>query len=166
MKIVISDMSQSDVISGRDGALDKKIMENIGDMSQYGIEIISVETKRLDLPSDNKQAVFDRMISERDQIAATNTAEGEREAQKIRNETDKKVAISISDAQAKAATTVAEGEAEYMRILAEAYSDASRSDFYAFIRSLEAAKTSLQGTDKTLILSSDSPIAKIFYNLQ
>jgi membrane protease subunit HflC len=166
MKIVISGMDQTDVISGRDGALDKDIIEKISDMTEYGITIISVETKRLDLPSDNKTAVFDRMISERDQMAATNTAEGEKEAQKTRNETDKEVAISISDAQAKAATIIAEGEAEYMRILAAAYSDQSRSDFYTFIRSLEAAKTSLQGSNKTLILSADSPIAKIFYNLQ
>lgn len=165
MKIVISGMNQSDVISGRDGALDQDIMDKISDMSRYGIEIICVETKRLDLPSDNKTAVYNRMISERDKMAATYTAEGEAEAQKIRNETDKNVAISISNAQAEAAKITAEGEAEYMRILAEAYSDPSRADFYAFIRSLEFAKASLQGSNKTLVLSPDSPIAQIFYNL-
>lgn len=167
MKNVISNLDQDDVISGRDGTLNKKFMEDIGDsMKQYGIELISVETKRLDLPSDNKNAVFARMISERDKMAATYTAEGDSTAQKIQNETDKEVAISISDAKAKAATIIAEGEAEYMRILADAYSDPSRSDFYTFIRSLEAAKTSLQGSDKTLILSPDSPIAQIFYNIE
>lgn len=165
MKIVISDKMQADVISSRNGLLDKDIMAKITDMSQYGIQIISVETKRLDLPSDNKQAVFDRMISERDQMAATFTAEGEAAAQKVHNETDKEVAISISDAQAKAATITAEGEAEYMKTLAAAYSDASRADFYTFIRSLDAAKASLSGSNKTLILSPDSPIAQIFYNI-
>lgn len=166
MKIVISGMEQSEVISGRDGVLDRDIMSKISDLSQYGIEIIAVETKRLDLPSDNKNAVFNRMISERDKMAATYTAEGESEAQKIRNETDKEVAISISNARAQAAAITAEGEAEYMRILAEAYSDPSRADFYAFIRSLEAAKASLKGKDKTLVLSPDSPIAQIFYNFE
>lgn len=166
IKNVISSMSQVDVISGRDGELDKAIMKNIGDiMKQYGIELLSVETKRLDLPSDNKTAVYERMISERDKTAATFTAEGESEAQKIRNETDKQVAISISNAEAKAATIIAEGEAEYMRILANAYDSPSKSEFYTFIRSLEAARASLKGEKKTLILSSDSPIAKIFYNL-
>jgi membrane protease subunit HflC len=106
------------------------------------------------------------MISERDKTAATFTAEGESEAQKIRNETDKQVAISISDAEAKAAAIIAEGEAEYMRILANAYNSPSKSEFYTFIRSLEAAKASLKGEKKTLILSADSPIAKIFYNLE
>jgi membrane protease subunit HflC len=166
MKNVISSLSQNAVISGRDGELDQAFMENIGDsMNNYGIELISVETKHLDLPSDNKEAVYDRMISERAQMAATYTAEGESEAQKIRNTTDKEVAISISNAQTKAAKIVAEGEAEYMRILSDAYSDPKRSEFYAFIRSLEAAKASLTGEEKTLILSKDSPIAQIFYQI-
>lgn len=166
MKNVIGGLSQADVISGRDGTLNNAFMENIGSvMSQYGIELISVETKHLDLPSDNKTAVFDRMISERDQIAATYTAEGAAQAQKIQNETDKEVAISISNAKADAAKITAEGEAEYMRILSAAYSDESRSDFYTFIRALDAAKASLKGDNKTLILSPDSPIAQIFYKV-
>ncbi|MBE5966365.1 MAG: protease modulator HflC [Lachnospiraceae bacterium] len=166
MKNVISSLSQNDVISGRDGELDQAFMDNIGNsMDNYGIELISVETKHLDLPSDNKAAVYDRMISERAQMAATYTAEGESEAQKIRNTTDKEIAISISNAQTKAAKIIAEGEAEYMRILSDAYSNSKRSDFYAFIRSLEAAKASLTGEEKTLILSKDSPIAQIFYQI-
>ncbi len=163
VKSVISSLSQTDIISGRDGTLNNAFMENIGDaMGQYGIELISVETKHLDLPSDNKTAVYERMISERAQIAATYTAEGDAEAQKIQNETDKEVAISISDAETQAAKTIAEGEAEYMHILSEAYSDEKRSDFYTYVRALDAAKASLTGENKTLILSSDSPIAQIF----
>ena len=166
MKNVISSMDQTEVISGRDGELSLEFMKNIGTtMHQYGVELISVETKRLDLPGGNKTAVFDRMISERSQMAATYTAEGESEAQKIHNTTDKEVTISISNAETKAAKIIAEGEAEYMKILSDAYSDPARSEFYTFVRSLEAAKASLSGADKTLILSEDSPIAKIFYQL-
>ena len=166
MKNVISSNTQNEVISGRDGKLNASFMDDIGDtMEQYGIHLITVENKHLDLPSDNKNAVFERMISERAQMAATYTAEGESEAQIIRNTTDKEVDISISNAQTKAARTIAEGEAEYMRVLSNAYSDASRSEFYTFIRALEAARASHSGTDNTLILSEDSPIAQIFYNL-
>lgn len=166
MKSVISSMAQVEVISGRDGSLNQAFMKSIGNtMDQYGIELIAVETKHLDLPSDNKTAVYERMISERAQMAATYTAEGESEAQKIRNTTDKEVAISISNAKTQAAKIVAEGEAEYMRILSEAYSDEERSDFYTFIRALDAAKASLSGSNKTLILSKDSPIAEIFYQI-
>ena len=166
IKNVISSLSQAEVISGRDGTLNNDFMKNIGkSMEQYGIELISVETKHLDLPSDNKNAVFERMISERGQIAATYTAEGEAKAQKIKNETDKQVAISVSNAEAEAAKITAEGEAEYMRILSAAYSNQSKSEFYTFVRSLEAARASLSGDNKTLILSPDSPIAKIFYTI-
>jgi membrane protease subunit HflC len=140
-------------------------MDDIGDsLMEYGIELITVENKHLDLPSDNKNAVYERMISERDQMAATYTAEGESEAQIIRNQTDKEIEISISTAKTQAARIIAEGEAEYMRVLSEAYSDTSKSEFYTFIRSLDAARASLNGEDKTLILSSDSPIAQIFYH--
>ena len=163
IKNVISSMNQNDVISSRKGGLDDKIMENIGDsMEQYGVTIVSVETKRLDLPEENKNAVYERMISERSQIAATYTAEGEAAAQVIRNTTDQEVAIKISNAEAEAAAIEAEGEAEYMRILSEAYGDESRREFYTFIRSLEALETSFAGGNKTIILPSDSPIAKLF----
>lgn len=166
MKNVISSITQNEVISGRDGKLNATFMEDIGDtMEQYGIHLITVENKHLDLPSDNKNAVFERMISERAQMAATYTAEGESEAQMIRNTTDKEIEISISNAQTQAARTIAEGEAEYMRILSNAYSDVSRSEFYTFIRALDAARASLSGSENTLILSEDSPIAQIFYNL-
>jgi membrane protease subunit HflC len=166
MKNVISSLSQADVISGRDGELDNAFMLSIGDnMSQYGIDLISVETKHLDLPGGNKTAVFERMISERAQMAATYTAEGASEAQKIHNTTDREVAINISNAETKASKIIAEGEAIYMKTLADAYSSKKRSDFYSFIRSLQAVKASLSGEDKTLILSKDSPIAEIFNHI-
>ena len=163
-KSVISSMTQEQVISGRSDMLQDAIINNIGtSMEQYGIAILEVETIKLDLPNDNKEAVYERMISERDNIAATHIAQGQAEAQKIRNQTDKEVAIMISEAEKEAEILRAEGEAEYMRILSEAYADESRADFYAYVRSLDAAKEALQGEDKTLILSPESPIAQIFY---
>ncbi|MBQ9136832.1 MAG: protease modulator HflC, partial [Lachnospiraceae bacterium] len=163
-KNVISSMTQEDVISGRDGELSAAVLANIGNsLDQYGIELLAFETKHLDLPSDNKAAVYERMISERDNIAATYTAEGNSEAQMIRNTTDREVTVMLSEAEKQAEILLAEGEAEYMRILSEAYSDPSRTEFYAFVRSLDAIKISMTGSNKTLILSADSPIAQIFY---
>lgn len=163
IKNVISSMNQNDVISSRKGGLEEQIMANIGSsLEQYGIMIVSVETKRLDLPEDNKNAVYERMISERSQMAAAYTAEGEAEAQVIRNTTDMDVAIKVSDAEAEAAQIEAQGEADYMRILAEAYGDDSRREFYSFIRSLEALETSFTGANKTIVLPADSPIAQLF----
>lgn len=163
-KNVISSITQDQVISGRDGELSAAVIANIGDtLNQYGIELLSFETKQLDLPSDNKAAVYERMISERDNIAATYTAEGSSEAQKIKNTTDKEVNVMISEAEKDAEILISEGEAEYMRILSEAYADPSKQDFYSFVRSLDALKISMKGNNKTVILSPDSPIAQIFY---
>ena len=162
-KNAISSMSQDQVITSRDGELSDMVMEAIGtNMDQYGIELLKFETKQLDLPDDNKEAVYERMISERDNIAATYKAEGNSEAKVIRNKTDKEVAIQISDAKKQAEILGAEGEQEYMKILAQAYGEEDRSEFYSFVRSLDALKTSMKGEDKTVILSEDSPIAQIF----
>ncbi|MDE5931913.1 MAG: protease modulator HflC [Lachnospiraceae bacterium] len=144
-------------------SLTEEIMEQIAHTEeQYGIEIVTVEVKKLDLPDDNKQAVYTRMISERENIAAQYTAEGASQAKMIENTTDKEVAIMLSDAQAKAEAIIAEGEAEYMRILSEAYSDPEKTDFYSYVRALDALKASMTGDNKTVILSDDSPIAQIF----
>lgn len=162
-KNAISSMSQDEVITSRDGELSAMVMDAVDDnMEQYGISVMLFETKQLDLPDDNKEAVYERMISERDNIAATYTAEGSSEAKVIRNTTDKEVAIQISEAEKQAEILEAEGEQEYMRILSEAYGEEGRTEFYSFVRSLDALRNSMKGENKTVILSSDSPIAQIF----
>lgn len=164
LKNVISSMPQSEVISGRDGALAQTIMNSIGtSMKEYGILITAVETKSLDLPDDNKASVYERMISERNNIAASYTAEGNSEATKIRTETDTTIQIQLSEARAEAERIEAEGEAEYMSILSDAYNDESKADFYVFVRALDAAKNTMNSKDKTLIIDKDSPLASIFY---
>lgn len=167
IKNVISSMEQTEVISGRDGELSEKIRANIGtSLEEYGIDLIAVETKHLDLPSDNKAAVYERMISERNNIAAQYTAEGEAEATMIRTQTDNEVAIRLSAAKAEAERIIAEGEAEYMKTLSAVYGDESRSEFYTFVRSLDAAELSLTGKNKTVILSEESKMADIFNTIE
>lgn len=166
MKNVISSMMQDDVISARDGSLSESIMANIGStMDQYGIRFLAVETKHLDLPSNNKTAVYERMISERNDKAAEATASGEAEAKMIRTKTDNEIVVDVSEAEAQAEKIIAEGEAEYMRILSEAYNTQDRAEFYTFVRSLDAAKKSMTG-DKTIILNSESPLAQIFNSIE
>ena len=166
LKTVISSMRQEEVISGRDGLLAQRIMENVGaTFENYGISLLAIETKRIDLPDENKSAVYERMISERDNIAASYAAEGEAEAKQIRNEADKSVSITLSEANAKAEMLKAEGEAEYMRILSEVYDTPAEADFYEFMRALDMARSALAGGTKTLVVSSDSPIARIFQNV-
>lgn len=164
LKNVISSLSQEEVISGRDGELAESIKNNIGNtLEQYGITLLAVETKSLDLPDENKAAVYERMISERNNIAATYQAEGEEEAKQISNKTKAEIIVMQSEAEAQAEEIVAKGEATYMKILSDAYNDPDKADFYLFVRSLDAAKASLTGSNKTLIIDETSPIADVFY---
>ena len=123
-------------------SLSSKILEQLDrdyDPEQYGIEIQMVKIKKLDLPDENKDAVYNRMITERKNIAAAYKAQGESEAQKIRNTTDKETEVMLSEAEAKADQLEAEGEAEYMRILSDAYNDPEKAEFYLFVRQLDAS---------------------------
>ena len=165
VKSVISSMTQDEIIEARGEKLTQTITADANpDIQKYGIEIVQAQLKSLDLPDDNKQAVYERMISERNNIAASYTAEGESKAKKIQNETDKQVAILKAQAEKNSAKLKAEGEAKYMETLQQAYNDKEKADFYNYIRSLDALKVSLSGTgEKKLMLGKDSELAKILY---
>lgn len=165
VKSVISSMTQDEIIEARGEKLTQTITADANpDIQKYGIEIVQAQLKSLDLPDDNKQAVYERMISERNNIAASYTAEGESKAKKIQNETDKQVAILKAQAEKNSAKLKAEGEAKYMETLQQAYNDKEKADFYNYIRSLDALKVSLNGTgEKKLMLGKDSELAKILY---
>ncbi len=166
-KNTISSMTQDEVIAARGIELTNLITaESNSDIAGYGISILTAEIKALDLPDDNKEAVYERMISERGNIAAGYKAKGEADAQKIRNETDKNVKITIANAEKQAETLRAEGESEYMKILSDAYNNEEKSEFYNYLRSLDALKGSLKSSkNNTLILDKDSEIARILYGV-
>ena len=167
MKNEISSRTQAEVIGDRQGKLASDItIAAKPNFSQYGIELLSVETKHLDLPYDNKTSVYNRMISERNALSAGFTAEGDKEAQIIRSETDKEIAIMIAEAEAQAEQLRAEGEAEYMKLLSDAYNNEDKAKFYEFVRALDAAKIALKNGENVLVLSPDSPIVKILYGFE
>ena len=166
LKTAMGTLAQADIINMEDGAQRNEIYEGIaGSVNElaatYGIDVLDVKIKQFDLPESNLNAVYSRMISERNQMAEKYTADGNYEASIIRNDVDKQVNIIVSNAQAEAAELEAEGEAEYMRLLAEAYNSDDKKDFYEFTLALDALKTSLNGNEKTVILSPDSQLAQI-----
>jgi membrane protease subunit HflC len=164
MKNVISSTTQDDVISGKDGSLSDTILSKVDSLASYGITVTKIEMKLLDLPSENKNSVYSRMISERQVIAAEYEANGQRDAQNIRSATDATVRQTISEAEVIAAQTEAEGEAEYFSILADAYSGSkSKTEFYNFYMSLEALKESLQNGG-TMVIDKTSPLYEILNN--
>ena len=166
LKNTMSTLAQADIINMNDGAERNEIYDGIAAQvnekaAQYGIKVEDVKIKRFDLPDSNLNAVYTRMISERNQMAEKYTADGNYEASIIRNNVEKEVNIIVSNAKAEAAKLEAEGEAEYMQRLAEAYDTPEKQEFYEFILALDALKTSLNGDDKTIILDKDSDLAKI-----
>ena len=170
LKTAMGTLAQADIINMNDGAERNEIYEGIAtkvdsQAATYGIHVEDVKIKQFDLPDSNLNAVYSRMISERNQMAEKYTADGNYEASIIRNDVDKQVNILVSNAKAEAAKLEAEGEAEYMRLLAEAYNSEDKKDFYEFTLALDALKKSLTGGDKTVILDADSALAKILMGL-
>ena len=166
LQTVMGTLAQADIVNMEDGAKRNDIYEGIaatvdGAAAQYGIHVVDVKIKQFDLPESNLNAVYTRMISERNQMAEKYTAQGNQEATMIRNEVDRDVNIMLSNAKAQAAQLEAEGEAEYMRLLAAAYDSDDKKDFYEFTLALDALKKSLTGEEKTVILDAGSELAKI-----
>lgn len=164
LKNSIGSLPQEKVISGKDGSLAATIIKNISSLEKYGIEITSLEIKTLDLPQDNKEAVYQRMRSERKAIAAQHTADGNKTATEKRAETDAQARTIISNAEAEAAKIIAQGESEYFRITAESYSgNEQKKEFYSYIIKLEAMKKTLKNGG-TYIIDETSPIYDIINN--
>ena len=166
LKTVMGTLAQSDIINMEEGGKRNDIYHKISSdvdalAATYGIHVEDVKIKQFDLPESNLNAVYNRMISERKQMAEKYTADGNYEASIIRNDVDKQVNIIVSDAEAEAAKLEAEGEAEYMRMLAAAYDTADKKSFYEFTLALDALKSSLKGDQKTVILDGNSELAKI-----
>ena len=163
LKTTISEINQAVIIESRTGEynrLNEIILANARrNFGNFGIELIDVQIKKFDLPETNRNAVFERMISERNQIAANFLAEGEEEANRIRYNVNREREVIVSEARASAATLEGEGEREFMRILAAAYTGYERAEFYEFIRTLDALRLTMQG-DKTLILPGDSALTR------
>ena len=108
LKTVMGTLAQADIINMEDGGKRNEIYENIATdvdalARTYGIQVEDVKIKQFDLPESNLNAVYNRMISERNQMAEKYTADGNYEASIIRNDVDKQVNIMVSDAKAKAA---------------------------------------------------------------
>jgi modulator of FtsH protease HflC len=159
--IVYSDVRETlgrhtlrDIVSDkRDDLMAEVTRRSAAKAKDYGIEVLDVRIKRADLPEKNEQTVFSRMRTERERQAKRFRAEGDEEARKIRSESDKQVQILLADAQQTAQVTRGEGDAQAARIFAEAYG--RDADFYAFVRTLDAYRTSL-ASGTTVILSPKS----------
>ena len=126
----------------------------------FGIVVVDVRIRRADLPEQNSQAVYQRMQTERQRIAAEARAQGSQRSQEIRSKADRDVTVLIAEAQSKAEQTRGEGDAKRNQIFAEAYS--RDPGFFAFYRSMQAYETGLRSNDTRMLLRPDSDFFRYF----
>lgn len=159
----LSETDYSNIISENTlrGNLNDEITKEVSDLMErdnYGIQIVDVRIKRTDLPEDNKQSVYKRMISDRQSIAAKYLSEGDEESKKITSKADRQARELIAQAEAEAKKIVAEGEQEAAQIYNQAYG--KDPEFYNFYRTLESYVSSFKG-EPVIMMPIDSPYAKI-----
>jgi membrane protease subunit HflC len=126
----------------------------------FGVKIVDVRIKRVDLPEANMQAIYRRMQTERQREAAEWRAEGEGASRRIRGTADREVTVIKADATGESERTRGTGDAERNRVFAEAFGQ--DPDFFAFYRSMQAYEGALKGDDTRLLLSPDSEFFQYF----
>ncbi|WP_138415363.1 protease modulator HflC [Aquibacillus sediminis] len=143
------------------GSLNDRVTDRVNQLlarDEYGIEVIDVQIKRTDLPDENEQSVYNRMISERESKAQEYLSQGEAEKNRIQAQTDRDVQEMLSVADAQAAEIRAEGEREAASMYNETFQQ--DEEFYQLYRTLESYKTTIDG-ETTIILPSNSPYAEL-----
>ncbi len=158
---VIGTVALADIVSGQREATMRRIRTGVNDQTKdFGIAITDVRLRRVDLPEANSQAIFSRMISERQREAAQYRADGDRQATEIRADADKQRTEIIADGQKQAQILRGEGDADSIKIYADAFG--KDPAFFAFYRSLEAYRNALAGENTTFVLSPDNPFFRYF----
>ncbi len=149
------------ILTGQRNDITRSIGEEVNaSVSSLGIKIIDVRLRRADYPAATSQNIFNRMKSEREREAKEFRATGEEEAQKIRADAEKTRTVIISEAQREAQETRGAGDGKAIEIYADSFGQ--DADFFAFYRSMEAYRKSMNDNDTSLVLSPDSSFFRFF----
>jgi modulator of FtsH protease HflC len=161
LRRVLGAATLADAVRNRREDLMGQMREQLDrDARPFGIEIVDVRIRRVDLPEQNSQAVYQRMQTERQREAAEFRAEGSQKSQEIRAKADRDVTVLLADANSQSETIRGQGDAERNRIFADAYG--KDPDFFAFYRSMQAYERSMQHSDTRLVLRPDSDFFRFF----
>ncbi|MER2038418.1 MAG: protease modulator HflC [Solibacillus sp.] len=143
------------------GNINDRVTERVNELitaANFGIEVMDVRIRRTDLPKENEQAVYTRMVSERQSTAQTYISEGDAVKRSEEAKTDQEVQVKLATANKKAAIIRAEGESQAAQIYNNAYS--KDPEFYSLFRTLESYKKTI-GDETMIIIPADSPYAKL-----
>jgi membrane protease subunit HflC len=163
LRQVLGSASSTDIISARRAQLMQQARNDVArraKASNLGIEVVDLRIRRADLPAQNREFVFRRMTTSRQQYAAQLRAQGEQQKREIMAEADKEVAVTLATAREQAGQTTGEGDRQRTRIFAQSFG--KDPSFAAFFRSMQAYEASLANGDTTLVLSPDSAFFKYF----
>jgi modulator of FtsH protease HflC len=165
VRSTLADASFAGVVRTERSKLLNRIRDDVNrEAERFGIIVVDVRLRRVDLPEANSQAVFQRMQTERQREAAEARALGAQQAQEIRAKSDREATVIVAEAQRKADETRGTGEGERNKIFAEAFN--RDPEFFAFYRSMQAYESGLKSTDTRMILNPDSPFFRYFNNPQ
>src|SRR5271154_1930616 len=161
LRRVLGAATLSDVVRDRRDELMGQMRDQLDrDAQPFGIHVIDVRIRRVDLPEQNSQAVYQRMQTERQREAQQFRAEGNQKATEIRAKADRDVTVLLADANSQAQTIRGQGDADRNRIFAEAYNQ--DPGFFSFYRSMQAYEKSMQSSNTRLVLRPDSDFFRYF----
>lgn len=165
MRAVLGSVTVDEIISERRSELMVRIRDLLSQSARpLGVEIVDVKILRADLPQTNSEAVFDRMIAERRQLAQQYRSEGNEQANQIRAQADRQVVEIKAEANEESEKIRGAADGERNAIFAAAYG--KDPEFFAFYRSLLAYEEALQKGDTTILLSPDSEFFRYFSDLE
>jgi modulator of FtsH protease HflC len=158
---VLGAATLADAVRNRREDLMAQMREQLDrDARSFGIEVVDVRIRRVDLPEQNSQAVYQRMQTERQREAAEFRAQGSQKSQEIRARADRDVTVLLAEANSQAETVRGQGDAERNRIFADAYG--KDTDFFSFYRTMQAYERSMQRNDTHLVLRPDTDFFRFF----
>jgi membrane protease subunit HflC len=163
LRRVLGNVTLSALLSHERPAIMKQIRDEVNDQGKgFGIDVIDVRIRRADLPEENSQAIYARMVSERQQQAAQYRGEGAEAAQNVRANADRERTVILAEAQRDAQRVRGDGDAESIRVYADAFGQ--DKEFFAFYRSMQAYRDALNGRTTSFVLSPDSGFFRFFEN--
>jgi membrane protease subunit HflC len=161
LRRVLGAATLADAVRNRREALMGQMREQLDrDAQPFGIEIVDVRIRRVDLPEQNSQAVYQRMQTERQREAAEFRAQGSQKSQEIRARADRDVTVLLAEANSQSESTRGQGDSERNRIFADAYG--KDADFFSFYRTMQAYERSMQRNDTHLVLRPDGDFFRYF----
>jgi membrane protease subunit HflC len=161
LRRVLGNSTLSDILSTKRAQIMIQIRDEVGAQAkEFGVEVVDVRLRRADLPEENSQAIYARMVSERQQQASQYRGEGSEAAQTVRATAERDRTVILAEAQRDAQRVRGDGDAQAIKLYADAFGQDKA--FFAFYRSLQAYRSALTGKDTSFILSPDSNFFRFF----